>query len=644
MHISLLGPIRLTTGADEIALPKSRKVRALLAYLALSTDPPSRETLCQLLFPNANDPRASLRWALNQLRQVLPVGAITNAGDRLALSREQLTCDVDQLRRFGDVPGDYTPMAWRAAAKFEQGIRGHLMDGLTVNESPEFEAWHMAQEGAADRRHRAVLQKLIAGCDHPSDRIGFAERLVEIEPLIEASWTNLIRILDGAGELARAHKTRDLAAAQLAQNGFASDDVTRPASVGDAEQPDQLASSKHRETLAVATTTILDSHDALTPIAHAVDEALFAAVNANRSCAVLSRSLTTAHLSSDLLLHRNDGRLRPDLLLEAQLSPHADVIRLQMELVYVADGTCLFNWEYDIDQQDPRVIAEALTALYSARFEIDLQLALIKLAHMKSTSARTWWDKYYLALPRIYSAEGHDPEESLRLLEDVIEMEPSVGSAAAIAAWVRTTHPQFNQHPADIAITASFARRAVELCQDDTFAMGIASIVIASTERDLDTARNIIVRARTFNPYSTMGLIAIGVVEHYAGDHTLAFEYLDTAERATDTEPLTFAIQAFKAMCHYMQGEPEKCLRLAKAACGRNPRFVVARRALTACLAAMGESKAAQIEAERLQALDPSEYLSFYREHNPYRRDEDIRRLVSDLEIAGLSDAPPELV
>ncbi|TIV30490.1 MAG: transcriptional regulator, partial [Mesorhizobium sp.] len=62
LSIRLLGPLAIMRDDVPVALPSSRKLRALLAYLALAPRPVSRSRLCELLWDVPNDPRGELRW------------------------------------------------------------------------------------------------------------------------------------------------------------------------------------------------------------------------------------------------------------------------------------------------------------------------------------------------------------------------------------------------------------------------------------------------------------------------------------------------------------------------------------------------------------------------------------------------------
>src|SRR5919112_969253 len=75
LKISVLGELRVTRGNEEVALPPSKKTRALLAYLAVVGRPQRRERLCELFWDVPDDPRGALRWSLSKLRQVLGSGS-----------------------------------------------------------------------------------------------------------------------------------------------------------------------------------------------------------------------------------------------------------------------------------------------------------------------------------------------------------------------------------------------------------------------------------------------------------------------------------------------------------------------------------------------------------------------------------------
>src|SRR3712207_9467562 len=71
LQVRLLGPMAIRRDGIRLALPASRKVRALFAYLALAPRAPTRSHLCELLWDVPNDPRGELRWCLSKIRRLV---------------------------------------------------------------------------------------------------------------------------------------------------------------------------------------------------------------------------------------------------------------------------------------------------------------------------------------------------------------------------------------------------------------------------------------------------------------------------------------------------------------------------------------------------------------------------------------------
>src|SRR5829696_8656795 len=96
MRLRLLGPMAISRHGIALSLPASRKVRALLAYLALAPHAVGRSRLCELLWDVPNDPRGELRWCLSKARGALDDedrSRVRTEGDTVALDLSD--CFVD---------------------------------------------------------------------------------------------------------------------------------------------------------------------------------------------------------------------------------------------------------------------------------------------------------------------------------------------------------------------------------------------------------------------------------------------------------------------------------------------------------------------------------------------------------------------
>src|ERR1700759_268537 len=97
-RLLLLGPLQVVQCGSPLPQPPSRKVRALLAYLAMAGRPISREKLCELLWDVADDPRSELRWCLSKLRPLVDgPTAIRLIADRRQVHIEASSLAVDAL-------------------------------------------------------------------------------------------------------------------------------------------------------------------------------------------------------------------------------------------------------------------------------------------------------------------------------------------------------------------------------------------------------------------------------------------------------------------------------------------------------------------------------------------------------------------
>jgi len=102
LEIHMLGVLRISRRGRPIALPASRKVRALLAYLASASKPITRGPLCELLWDVPNDPRGELRWCLSKIRGLLDDAAgrrVLTRGDTVQLDLSQCRVDAPDVLR-----------------------------------------------------------------------------------------------------------------------------------------------------------------------------------------------------------------------------------------------------------------------------------------------------------------------------------------------------------------------------------------------------------------------------------------------------------------------------------------------------------------------------------------------------------------
>jgi hypothetical protein len=129
--LCFLGPAAVLTNGLLRPLELRPKVLALLVRLALGDGAQDRDVLADLLFPDAANPRESLRWHLSQLRARLPLQI---EADRRTIA---LTAETD-VARFRLGAERILRYGLEDAATILALYRGDLCTGLRVTASPTF--------------------------------------------------------------------------------------------------------------------------------------------------------------------------------------------------------------------------------------------------------------------------------------------------------------------------------------------------------------------------------------------------------------------------------------------------------------------------------------------------------------------------
>ncbi|TVZ39793.1 hypothetical protein P886_4204 [Alteromonadaceae bacterium 2753L.S.0a.02] len=100
--IQTLGEFTLYRNGESVGLPKSKRTRALLAYLAVTNKPHRRERLCDLLWEMPDDPRGSLRWSLSKIRPLVnepSMERLVANRDNVGLEKSDVVVDINTLEK-----------------------------------------------------------------------------------------------------------------------------------------------------------------------------------------------------------------------------------------------------------------------------------------------------------------------------------------------------------------------------------------------------------------------------------------------------------------------------------------------------------------------------------------------------------------
>lgn len=232
LEIRLLGELQVLSNGRLLALPASKKTRALLGYLAATGRSHLRSRLCELLWDGPDDPRAALRWSLNRLRPLVNAAAC----ERLIADREHVelrlglaSLDVGALRalRVPFAEAD-THVLRQALAAFH----GDFLEGLELPDCPRYWQWCQAERTTLRRTRLTILSALVARDDIDDDaRVEYARARVTIEPYDERAHADLVRLLAKLGRndeaLEQYHQCRRVLERELGVKSSSVLDIAR---------------------------------------------------------------------------------------------------------------------------------------------------------------------------------------------------------------------------------------------------------------------------------------------------------------------------------------------------------------------------------------------------------------------------------
>ncbi len=212
LSIRVLGPFQVSLDGQPLSGFNSDKVRALLAYLALSPDHPRRrESLAGLLWPEfpERSARTNLRNALANLRQVIDDGAASPPFLHSTRQTIQFNSQSDywlDAVAFESLVATIPPTS-EGLERAVRLVRGPFLEGFSLADAAPFEEWLLLRRERFDRQVVEALDSLVAiyeGYGAYEQALAHAQCRVDLEPWEEDGQRLLMRLLAWSGRRSEA--------------------------------------------------------------------------------------------------------------------------------------------------------------------------------------------------------------------------------------------------------------------------------------------------------------------------------------------------------------------------------------------------------------------------------------------------------
>ncbi len=234
LSLAVLGPFRATVGEAPLPESRSKKIEALLVYLALNPSRAHRrENLVGLLFPDIPDEsaRINLRQSLARLRRAIgdqeadpPFLLVTRESVQFNLA-SQHQVDVTEFQRLGrgcpEHRGQRDGRCSACMTRAQQALdlyRGPFMDGFFLEDSVAFDEWLTVQRERFQEKALALASRLANYHERRGEYAAaekVARRQIQIEPWREAAHRQLMRLLAYQGRRGDALRQYERLAALL---------------------------------------------------------------------------------------------------------------------------------------------------------------------------------------------------------------------------------------------------------------------------------------------------------------------------------------------------------------------------------------------------------------------------------------------
>jgi len=603
LRIDLLGPVRVCRRDVEVPLPPSRKVRALLVYLALMPQGASRSRLCEMLWDGPGDPRAQLRWALSRLRRLLDDAGrsrLRAEGDRVWLDASD--CEIDALSLERLTPEELAP---GAAVQFAAVFRGELAEGVDVDRNVLFSGWL----GAARRRYRelhtALLERASAGAGE--EALAHIDTWLQLSPFATRAHVHLLERLAQAGRVRDAERHLDLAERQFVDEGLDFAPIRRAwhamrargrGSVAPAVACDRMEreaggvpavdqSAQRRASIAVMPFREPGAPARSGRFADAMVHDVITRLAKLRSLFVIAQGSVFALADRQTAAQEAGRLLQVDYLVSGVVGTLTAGMLVTVELTETRSGRVVWAERFERPREDTFAVLEELGNGVVASIAGEIERIERNRAILRPPSSLDAWESHHRGLWHMYRFTRPDNEAARHFFTRAVQLDPTFARAYAGLSFThwQSAFQGWGERAAELDAAFECAGRGIMVDDRDPavhWAQGRALWLRGQHHESVVELS----QAVELSPNFALGHYALAFVQSQTGDPAAAIAAADRSRSLSPYDPLLFGMLGARAMALVRQGLYEEAADAATQAAARpnaHPHIY----AIAACTAAL---------------------------------------------------------
>lgn len=648
-EICLLGSFEVRDGDGQAATPPMRKVRALLAILALHPGRHwARERLMALLWPESPTPRAraSLRQALRLARRGLPASALLVGPDTVAVAPEMCWSDA---------------AAVEAAARAGHGedvaalYRGDFLADLSIGEAP-FEDWCEDERRSLRTTAIAAMASTLTKLDRtgpPDRRIALARQLLALDPLEELVHRSLMRAYAEIGQRSQAVEQYRLCRAQLLRElGVPPEPETEaelaailrlPEARSSPEQPMPAKSAAiDRPIVAVLPFVHPGNGPARPHLAAGLCEDMIACLAGWRLFPVsASTSTLVAGRESDNPVAAG-RRVGARYVVAGTMRPEGRRVHLACRLIDCVDDLCLWADRFELAWDEVLAAHDDAARRIAACLHRELERSETRRIERKRPAEMTAWDYYAQGQHHLNRCSAAGNALARECYLRALGIDPEFADALTGLATSHNWDVMFgatDDRTASLEAARRNARRAVELDWTSSMAHLRLGGALTWLER-LDEAMAETEIAVELDPSNAHARMALGNRLDLNGRPADGIAEMREGLRLNPIEPRAFTYMGFLARASLSIGDAAGALDWATRAAHARPDHPDVQYRLAICLAHVGRAREARAALDTCERLRPG-FGASRATWRPYNDPDRNARVFAGLDRLGLRRPAP---
>ena len=632
LSVRLLGQLTIARDGVPVTLPSSRKLRALLAYLALAPHPVSRSRLCELLWDVPNDPRGELRWCLSKLRAALDepgLHRIETEGDTVALRLGGTS--VDAVEAAAAVAEGIETLGLDRLRALAELFAGDFLDGLELDRSPHFGSWLTAQRRRFGACHVAILEHIIGLLPRGADEAGaYIDKWLELAPFDGRAHVALLENLARRGQINAGEEHLATAAelfhseeldftplreawqeirarnagatpGQRSESAFPIQEsrgaaiesepaATRRASLAVMPFAESAGSGGLRGGLADGLT-----HDIITRLAKL------------RDFFVIARGSVFALAEKDIAPEDAGRRLNVDYVATGSVRSLPGRIVVAVELVEVRTARIVWAETFEHKPDDIFVVLDDIGNSIVSSIAAEIATVERNRALLKAPNSLSAWEAYHRGLWHMYRFTRQENELAQHFFNEALKLDPTFARAYAGLSFTHWQSAFQRWGDRDRETALAFESAGHSLLVDDRnpaahWAMGRALWL----RGEQDGALLELASAVDLSPNFALGHYALSFVHSQSGDPQSAIGSSDHSRHLSPFDPLLFGMMGARAMAHARLGEFEAAAEWALKAAARPNAHIIILAIAAHCLALAGRQDEARSFAATIRNTLPN--------------------------------------